>query len=301
MSSSPRIDVDQVELRYSCSDTNALDGISLTLEGGKLYGLLGRNGSGKTSLLSVIAAFRRASAGEVRVAGQPVFENSLVAPQICLIRESGDTVEHDWPTDRVRDALSFAERTRPNWDAQYAAGLVERFELPAKARVNGLSRGERSKLGIVLGLASRAPVTMFDESHLGMDAPSRYAFYDELLKDFMAHPRTIVVSTHLIEEVGTLFEEVVIIDDGHLLLHEETEVLRSRGASVTGPADDVDRFAEGLSVLSEQHLGPTKRVMVYGDLDNLHRKEAERAGLDLGPVALQDLFVHLTEPVGGPR
>lgn len=298
---SPSIELDQLELRYSCSDTKAIDGITVSLDGGKIYGLLGRNGSGKTSLLSVVAAFRKATAGTVRVAGQPVFENPTVASQMCLIREDGDTVQNDWPSDRVRDALSFAARMRPNWDSQYATALAERFELRMVARLKQLSRGERSKLGVVLGLASRAPVTMFDEAHLGMDAPSRYVFYDELLKDFIAHPRTVVVSTHLIEEVGALFEEVVIIDEGRLLLHEETETLRSRGASVTGPADKVDRFAEGLTILSAHELGPTKQAMVYGELDNLHRKEAERAGLEVGPVALQDLFVHLTEPLGGTR
>jgi ABC-2 type transport system ATP-binding protein len=99
--------------------------------------------------------------------------------------------------------------------------------------------------------------------------------------------------------VGTLFEEVVILDEGRLLLHEETEVLRARGASVTGPAALVDAFAEGLTVLSEQQLGPTKRAMVYGALDDLHREDARQAGLDLGPVALQDLFVHLTQPASG--
>lgn len=139
---------------------------------------------------------------------------------------------------------------------------------------------------------------MFDESHLGLDAPSRYLFYDALLTDFIAHPRTIVVSTHLIEEMSSLLEEVVIIDDGRLLLHEEVEALRSRGAEVTGPADKVDRFVAGLTVLGERQLGRTKSAMIYGALDDGQRRAADSAGLDLGPIALQDLFVYLTERKG---
>ncbi|MGH2534681.1 MAG: hypothetical protein ACRDJW_20675 [Thermomicrobiales bacterium] len=139
---------------------------------------------------------------------------------------------------------------------------------------------------------------MFDESYIGMDAPSRYTFYEELLADFIAHPRTIVVSTHLIEEVASLFEQVVIIDKGRLVLQEDAEALRARGAAVIGPAAAVDQFVTGLTVLNVKHLGPTKSAMVYGDLDDARRQQARAAGLEIGPIALQDLFVHLTAPTG---
>jgi ABC-2 type transport system ATP-binding protein len=290
---SPSIEVEHVTLRYG--DVTALDDLSFRLEGGKIYGLLGRNGSGKSSLLSVLAAFRRASAGTVRIDGQPVFENPRVTRQVCLIRETPDSVDSDEP---VKKAIEFAAYMRPNWDAAYARTLVERFELPLDKKIDTLSRGKRASLGIVLGLAARAPLTMFDESYLGLDAPSRYAFYDELLADFMAHPRTIVLSTHLIEEVSRLFEEVVIIDRGRLVLHEEAEALRSRGAAVTGPAEAVDRLLDGLTVIGTKELGRTKSAMVFGGLDEARRRQAQSAGLDLDPIGLQDLFVHLTEPKG---
>jgi ABC-2 type transport system ATP-binding protein len=93
----------------------------------------------------------------------------------------------------------------------------------------------------------------------------------------------------------------VIIDNGRLVLQDETEVLRARGADVTGPAEAVDRFVAGRTVLRERQLGRTKSAMVYGGLDEHHRRQARDAGLDLGPVALQDLFVHLTQPSGGAR
>jgi ABC-2 type transport system ATP-binding protein len=104
----------------------------------------------------------------------------------------------------------------------------------------------------------------------------------------------VILSTHLIEEVGSLFEEVVILDRGRLVVHEETETLRTRGAAVTGPAMAVDAFVAGYAVLSEQTLGHTKSTTIYGDLDGDERAKARAAGLELGPVGLQDLFVHLT-------
>lgn len=283
------IDVDGLTLDYG--DTRALDDLSFSVEPGKIVGLLGRNGSGKTSLVSVLAAFRRQTAGTVQVAGQRPFENAAITAGTCLIREGGDVID----TCRVRAVLDFAARYRPTWDQELADKLVERFQLPPRKRVRTLSRGAKSALGVVLGLASRAPLTIFDEVHLGMDAPSRYAFYEELLDDYLAHPRTVILSTHLIEEVASLFEEVVIIDDGRLILHEPTDDVRERGVAVTGPADRVDRFTEPLTVLNRQQLGASAQVTVFGELSADRKREAATAGLELGPVPLQDLFVHLTK------
>jgi ABC-2 type transport system ATP-binding protein len=115
----------------------------------------------------------------------------------------------------------------------------------------------------------------------------------------MAHPRTFVISTHLIEEVSSLFEEVVIIDSGRLVLHDDADALRSRGVAITGPAEVVDSFVNGHTVLGVRQLGPTKCTTIYGAIDEALRERARAAGLDLGPVGLQDLFVHLIQRPGG--
>ncbi|GIH26727.1 ABC transporter [Acrocarpospora phusangensis] len=287
-----RVEVRDLVLRYE--DTFAVDGLSLSLAENKIYGLLGRNGSGKSSLLSVLAAFRRPTAGEVLIDGAPVFENAAVTRRISLIRDVGETVD----VGTVEDVLFFAEWLRPHWDAAFAATLLEQFSLTRKMSVKTMSKGQRSALGVIVGLAGRAPLTMFDESHLGMDVPSRAAFHDVLLADYMAHPRTIIMASHLIDEVSPLFEEVVIIDHGQVVVHEEAETLLSRGIAVTGATAPVDAFTAGMTVLGSRELGPTKSCMVYGELDEARRREAAAAGLQLGPIAMQDLFVHLT---GGSR
>ncbi|GIH92322.1 ATP-binding cassette domain-containing protein [Planobispora siamensis] len=288
------MNVEVRDLRVDYGEVRAVDGMTFSLDEGKIYGLLGRNGSGKTTLMSVLAGFRRESGGTVRVGGRPVFENGKVTSEICLIRDAGETID----IDKVDDALYFAEWLRPRWDAAYADELLERFGLRRKMSVKAMSKGQRSALGVVVGLAGRSPLTMFDESYLGMDAPSRYAFYDALLADFMAHSRTIILSTHLIEEYSSLFEEVMIIDRGRLVVQEESQTLLSRGTAVTGPADRVEEFTAGLTVLNTRRLGPTASAMVYGDLDEARRRKARETGLELGPIAMQDLFVHLTEPSG---
>jgi ABC-2 type transport system ATP-binding protein len=289
----PGIEVHDVTQQFG--DFTALDKLSLSLAGGKIHGLLGRNGSGKSTLLSIIAAFRKPTNGHISVGGEPVFENPRMTREITLIREAGDTVEDG---DKVVDALCYAEWLRPHWDPAYADELIGRFALSKQKKIGGLSRGQRSALAITLGLASRSPLTMFDESYLGLDAPSRAIFYEEILADYIRHPRTMVISTHLIEEVRSLFEEVVIIDRGKLLIQADTEQLLSHGAVVTGPAAQVDLFTSGHSVLGQKQLGPTKSVTLYGALSDADRDRALESGLDIGPVSLQDLFIHLTKQSG---
>ncbi len=285
---SPILTIDNLTVRYG--DTVAVDGLSLTLEGHGIHGLLGRNGSGKSSLLAVIAGLRQASGGRVLLEGQPIFENEDATTQICLIRESGDTVEG---SETVATALRYAGDMRPYWDQAYAEHLLATFKLDSKSRVGALSRGQRSALGCILGLAARSPVTLFDEVYLGLDAPSRYAFYEALLADYMDHPRLIVLSTHLIEEVARLFSDVIIIHEGKLLLREDAETVQGRGVSLIGPEAAVARATDGMTILATKSLGPTRSVAVYGQRDEI-RERARQEGLEVGALPLQDLFVHLT-------
>jgi ABC-2 type transport system ATP-binding protein len=277
-----------VTLKYR--DTDALADVSLELEAGKIYGLLGRNGAGKTSLLSLIAAFRKPTSGEVLVNGEPVWENAPVVSRVALIREGGDFDD----TETVKSTIETGQ-IRPGFDTGYALSLAERFELPLKKRIRELSRGKRSILAAICGLAARAELTMFDEVHLGMDAPTRDAFYKELLAEYLDRPHTVVLSTHLIDEVANYLEEVVIVDRGRILRHEEVEVFQGMGATLTGPAAAVEELTAGLEVLADQQLGGTKSVTVAA-LDPGTRERAAAAGLEIGPVGLQDLFIHLTEP-----
>ena len=274
----------------------ALDRLDLRLAPGKIHGLLGRNGSGKSTLAATLAGFRQPDEGRVLIDGGDLgtaaepYENAVVISRICLIRESGDLVGGAL----VKHMLGLAASLRPYWDSELAEELLDRFEVPTTKKVQKLSRGKKSALGVVLGLASRAPLTIFDETYLGMDVPSRNLFYDALLADYAEAPRTIVLSTHLVSEVSTMLEEVVILDNGRLVTQSPVDALRGRGASVVGPAAVVDEFTAGFTVLAEERLGGTKSATVLGDLDPDLVAQASVAGLEIGPVGLQDLFVHLT-------
>ncbi len=286
------ITVRDLAMRYGRRNpVTALDRLDLDVSPGSIHGLLGRNGSGKTTLLSVLAAFRAPTAGSVRVDGEEVFENERVMAGICLVREGGDVLGGE----PVRDSLDFFEDLRETFDRPYADRLLDDFEIDPRRKPSALSRGQRSALGAVIGLASRAPLTMFDEVHLGMDVPSRYRFYDELLADYAEHPRTIILSSHLIGEVENALSSVTILEHGSALLTDDIEAVRQRGAVLTGPLAAVDALAAGLPILERRELGPTARLVAFGELPGDLADRARDAGASLERLDLQDLLVHLTD------
>ncbi|MBU5421810.1 ABC transporter ATP-binding protein [Cellulomonas hominis] len=271
--------------------TVALDAVDVTVPAGSITGLLGRNGSGKTTLASVAAAFRRPSAGTLLVGGEDPWENEDLLPRVLLVRESGDVLD----SETLRTNLRFVDDCRPAFSRDVAERLLDRFELDPRTKPVKLSRGQRSAFGIAIAVATRADLTILDEVHLGLDAPSRYAFYDALLEDYVEHPRTVVLSSHLIGEVERLLEHVVVLDHGRVLLAQEADALTARGVSVTGPVREVERFVVGRTVLGRQQLGGTAQATVLATLTDAEATDARTAGLEIGPVPLQDLFVHLTE------
>ncbi len=270
--------------------TTAVDNVSFSLEEGKIYGLLGRNGAGKTTIMHMITAQLFATSGQLKVFGEEPYENANVLNRICFIKESQKYPENF----RVVDVLNVSGLFFPNWDRELANSLIDEFRLPLKRRVKKLSRGMLSSVGIIVGLASRAPLTIFDEPYLGLDAVARSLFYDRLLADYAEHPRTIVLSTHLIDEVSQLLEHVLVIDKGKLILNEEPDALRGRACSVAGFASQVEVFLEGKTVIHREPFAGLASATVLGRLSAQERKRASELGLEITPVSLQQMIVYLT-------
>lgn len=275
-------------------DVDALAGVDLEIRAGAITGLLGRNGAGKSTLLQLVAGFERPSAGRVLVDGEDPFDNALTMAGTQLVREGGDT----FTSEPVKDTLEWYRDLRENWDADLAASLVDAFELDTGQKVENLSRGQTSMVGAIVGLAARAPLTIFDETYIGMDAPNRETFYEALLNDYAAHPRTIVISSHLISEVERMFEDVVILDAGRVLVAGDADDVRSRGLTLTGRAADVERLLGTRDVLTRRELGPTSQVTVLTSPGDDLPARARDAGLEVDGVGLQDLFVNLTRRSG---
>jgi ABC-2 type transport system ATP-binding protein len=271
-------------------DVTALVDVSFTLEENTIYGLLGRNGAGKTTLMQLITGQSLATSGTLDVFGEYPYENDRALSKMAFVKES-----QRYPSVyKVRHVLTMAGHLFPNWDAAYARELVADFRLPLHRDVRKLSRGMLSALGVIIGLAARAPLTFFDEPYLGLDAVARQLFYDRLLADYAEHPRTVVLSTHLIDEVSGLIERVLLLDRGRLLLDAETEALRGEVMDATGPVDALDEFAVGHPELHRQRMGNFARATLRGSFDQAERLRAKQLGIDLEPLSLQQAVVRLT-------
>ena len=267
----------------------AVDDASFRIEENRIYGLLGRNGAGKTTIMSLLTAQAFASSGSIRVFGESPIENAEVLGNICFIKES-----QTYPEDfRPRHVFASAPWFFPNWDQDFADRLVADFRVPLNRRIKKLSRGQLSAVGVIVGLASRAPLTFFDEPYLGLDAVARQTFYDRLLEDFAEHPRTVILSTHLIDEVSNLLEHVIVIDDGRIIIDEESEELRGSATIVSGTRGAVEAFVAGRDVLHREGLGGLATVTV-SRLSDADKAAARAAGLETSPVSLQQLIVRST-------
>lgn len=283
------IEVKNLTKRYK--ETLAVDNVSFTIEKDAIYGLLGRNGAGKTTIMSILTAQNFASSGDIRIFGEDPYENPRVLGRMCFVREGQKYPDEATATHAFRIAGLFY----PNWDQAFADDLVADFQLPTKTRIKKLSRGQLSAVGVILGLASRAEITFFDEPYLGLDAVARQIFYDRLLEDYVEHPRTIILSSHLIDEVSNLLEHVIVIDKGRIVMDEETDAVRDRAATIVGDSAAVEAFVTGRQVIHRQSLGRVTSVTVLGRLTDADRAQLAAAGLDATPVSLQQLIVRTSQ------
>jgi ABC-2 type transport system ATP-binding protein len=298
----PAISVAGLTRRYR--GTLALDAVSFDIEPGSVTGLLGRNGAGKTTLLRIVAGQEFPSAGGVRVLGACPAENEEVLRRMVFVREDQRYPDYgSRPAFQVRHALRAASWFYPNWDGDLAAALVADFGLPPGRRVAKLSRGMRSALGIVIGLAARAEVTLFDEPYAGLDPVARKLFYDRMLADYAEHPRTVLLSTHLIDEAAGLMERVLVIDHGKIVLDAAADEVRGSATSVSGPAIAVTEFTAGRTIWDRRRAGSQESAVVAGALDDTDRARARSLRLHLEPLTLQQVVVHAagTPPAGPPH
>ena len=267
-----------------------LHGIDLTIEQGKIYGLIGRNGAGKTTLLSVMTAQNPATGGEVILDGMPVWENQKALEHLCFSREL-NTLSILGPNSvKVKEYLMMARMYYPNWDREMEKRLVERFDLNVKKRISKLSKGMLSMVTIIVALASKADVTMMDEPVAGLDVVAREQFYRFLIEEYTQTGRTFVISTHIIEEAADVFEEVILLKNGTVLLKENTQKLLDRCLHVSGNAQDVDAACAGLAVQRVKTMGRSKGATVMLEegqqITGAHQVTVQ-------PVSLQELFLAL--------
>lgn len=265
-------------------ETVALDNVTVSFSQERIYGLLGRNGAGKSTLMNAVTNRLFPDAGDITINGEPARENDRAQGMVYCMGEKNYLPD----TTTVRQMFHWTADFYPGFDMEYAESLAKEFGLDIKKKLKGLSTGYLTISKLITALACPAPYVIFDEPVLGLDANHRELFYRRLIENYAARPRTVIISTHLIEEIADIVEQVVIIKEGRILLDKPAEEVKAMGYAVSGKAGAVDAYCTGREVLDVESLGGLKTACILGKPEDVPEE------LELSRLDLQKLFIRLT-------
>lgn len=269
----------------SYKKTQALTDINLNFEEGKIYGLLGRNGAGKSTLLKIITNRIFADSGSITMNGKSVFENDKIQSRIYLMNENSLYPQKM----KVKEAFKWSKEFYPDFDMKYALKLADAFKLDINKRVHALSTGYNSIFKIIIALSVNTPFVFLDEPVLGLDANHRDLFYKLLVEKYAENPFCCVISTHLIEEVSSVIEDVIIIKEGKVIKNQPIEEILQSGFTVSGNVAKIDEFIKDKNVIGTDSIGGLKTAYILeSNVKNIPDE------LEISPLDLQKLFVQLT-------
>ena len=281
------IELRQVTKRYG--QAAVLKNITLTVGEPGIYCLLGRNGAGKTTLLKSIAGYQDITDGSITVGGRAI---STAAMDTGVSYIENFARHFNLP---VRKLLKIASEVNPEYDYDFASEMMERFELDGRKKFSHLSLGMKTMVSTIIWLASNREVILLDEPVLGFDAIMRVEFYDMLAESFEKHPRIIIVSTHIIEEIAKTIEKLIIIDRGSILFFDTLRAVETKAFSVSGLQGDVEAATQGLKVIGQDTLGGLVTRYIFD------RPPEPAAQIEIRPLSLQDFFIQMVGHKGGGK
>jgi ABC-2 type transport system ATP-binding protein len=211
-------------LAKSFGRKKVLEGFDLTVESGRVYGLLGRNGEGKTTLARILMGVIPADAGDILYKGKPITYG-----QSAYKREFGYVPEDPFFYDAmtVGGLVRFNAHFYPKWDRKRAAADLERFGLDPKARVGTLSRGQKLKLGLAVALSAAPEFLILDDPTSGLDVPTRQEFLRDIIRELAASGTTVLFATHLVHELERIVERLLVLHGGRLILDEDFDKVKA--------------------------------------------------------------------------
>lgn len=277
-------------LSKAYGDEYALKDLSLTIEENKIYGLLGRNGAGKTTLLNLITNRIFPTEGNITIDGKDIASNEDIVDKIYFMTE-----KDLYPDSmRVKELFKWTKNFYPNFDMEYALELSKKFGLNIKKKFKELSTGYSSISKIIVTLASGAEVLIFDEPVLGLDAHHREFFYKELIRNYTEEPKTIILSTHIIEEISNILEGVIIVKDKNILKNDDVENILSNSYTVSGLSKNVDEYIKDKKCINIEAMANFKSATIMEKLSKEEKELISKLELEVSKVELQKLFIYLT-------
>lgn len=249
--------IELVSVTKNYGKTIAIDDFSLKVDQRGIYCLLGRNGAGKTTFLKLLAGHISATNGSVSVNGKTV--STLAMPNEVYFVESAAAHFNI----RLNDLLKFAAEINPAFDISFADDLSRRFKLDRDKRYRQFSFGMKAMVNTLLALSSGNEILLLDEPVLGFDPVMRKAFYEMLAESCAQKPKTVIISTHIIDEIEKVAERLIIIDKGRPILLCDINEIDEKAYCVTGPSQFVKQATTGLRVIGETKAGGFLSRYIY--------------------------------------
>ena len=281
------IELKQVTKQYG--QATVLKNITLSIEDPGIYCLLGRNGAGKTTLLKSIAGYQNITSGSIQVDGKAITTSTL---------DTGVSYIENFAKHfnlPVQKLLRIASEVNPNYDYDFAAEMMDRFELEGKKKFHHLSLGMKTMVSTIICLASSKNVILLDEPVLGFDALMRVEFYDMLTESFQKHPRIILVSTHIIEEIAKTIQKLILIDRGSVRFFDTLQAVETKAFCISGLQKDVEAATKDRNVIGQDAVGGLVTRYIF---DN---PPEETGSLEIRPLSLLEFFIQMVGHKGGSR
>src|SRR6202521_2963504 len=283
-------------LRKAFGRNIALDGINLRVEEGRILGLIGPNGAGKTTALNAILGLTPYQ-GELRVLGRdPWAERDQLMRDVCFIADVA--VLPRWI--RVSQALDYVAGVHPRFDRAKAEGFLAKTAIKSASKVRELSKGMVTQLLLALVMAMDAKLLVLDEPTLGLDILYRKQFYDSLLNDYFDRSRTLVVTTHQVEEIQHVLTDLMFIDPGRIVFDCSMEEIESRYLEVTVRPEQLGAARALRPIHDRQVLGRSILLFDLMMLDHVDRQQLAALG-DVRTPSIADLFVAVLENKPGTQ
>lgn len=282
------VEANQLTFRYG--KKHAIRDFNINLNENQMIGLIGRNGSGKTTFLKLCAGLLQPELGEIKVLSQNPVNNLAVLKEViysytkvphkaslpleCIIEDFGIFYEH--------------------FDRVFAYKLIDYFSLSRHAKYSSLSQGMTSVVSFICAISTRAKLTLLDEPVIGMDIAVRKKVYEIILRDYIENPRTIIISSHILSELQELLSEMLIIDGGKIILYKTLEEIQSLAFRIEGTKEAVAAFTASHPALHEEHKVIGSSAIIETILDEAIDKESKQLNLVLSKVSPEELYIYKT-------
>lgn len=273
--------LEKVTKKYD--DIVALNNIDVAIEKGKVYGIIGRNGAGKTTMLKLIANMIRPTDGKI------IYDQNTIlrSTDVCFVRD----YNHYFANQKIKNILYVASKVYPEWDFELEKDLLNMFELTTNKTYSKGSKGMQTMTSIIIAMCSQAKVLLMDEPYAGLDPVNREAFYQVLRERCFDGEKTILLSSHLINEIEGYFERAIMIHKGKILIDETVETIYEKSFAIHCNEKLAQSLKNRKKVLKEEKLLGQYILYIYDTISEMEKKEIVLAGGEIKGMDLQKLLV----------